>query len=978
MADQDRDVGTPVGYKTVTIEPSRTGLSYPLYLKVEEVVDDKSAISQEGLFVPRNDVEAENVLNFVNQKRQSEELKPVSMETYNANQSLFMKYAIGQYQITEEGKKSTDPINYYGNKFQKYMDKLKSENPTEDFEGMEAFRRPRDFAFSQLVNIGETVSDFLPTEKGDFALGGELLGSLPAMAAEISMSAPGAAKIPGTVYKKVMAGGAGVVTGSALGRAGGTATYDFINDLIRAAGGIEQPSETADPGMQALAEMRNSAMFTTMAAGLGPAFAAARPVVGKILGLGQDGSAMSKLAEKYGIPIGISIAATGQNLGSAVKGFGKVVGVFPLIGTLMKERQLRSLIKTKQAVGKQAELIGDPAEYYRAQYKLMNKDDKAIFMKDLKENGYNSLDEAIEAEVRINGFAPIQHLTDVGMFMHKAAEDRYKRFSYINDLLYKTFEKTSEKISKPFIATNNTKNIGKLLQDRINQYKTTLEDGRQYSPALNEVEDFIVNTLGNLPQYITPMQLRGFQRQLNNLYGRMKSDTGMNNFAGSDVLAEARKALTTDLNNFAGWRQGLSEAEMIAAESAKKSLLRANSVFSKMSPLYKSPQAKKFKLIDDNMFSAGPELPGWNYSDELFNIVMKNKMTPQAAVDLKELVGEAAYDSVVRTWIDKGFKNALRIDNPIDIAETISTGAGKTKTVQVTDYALNPDKFLQNIGYGEPGFDKMIELTGRNSKVVKENIDQLIDLTRKIEQADIPEAFRLIQRRFALGGVRSGLKTFSFGAAAGVSGAAAFGPAPVIAGLLARFTGDFLSSPNVLKRYSQMIAEDAPMTVKRTAYVNILRDFYKTITGSPRMDEFPDEFKTYKGAVENPEGFMDWLLGTGYQDSMSAVGNPGAANDYSNLRYNESEKTNLDGIVQEEVEDSAMNNIVSTQPSAPTQRVDMPEVPSMGNENIMAGNENIMAGASPMATNPRPMNQQQRAALASGDIDAALALRGQV
>ena len=397
-----------------------------------------------------------------------------------------------------------------------------------------------------------------------------------------------------------------------------------------------------------------------------------------------------------------------------------------------------------------------------------------------------------------------------------------------------------------------------------------------------------------------------------------------------------------------------------------------------MSPLYKSPQAKKFKLIDDNMFSAGPELPGWNYSDELFNIVMKNKMTPQAAVDLKELVGEAAYDSVVRTWIDKGFKNALRIDNPIDIAETISTGAGKTKTVQVTDYALNPDKFLQNIGYGEPGFDKMIELTGRNSKVVKENIDQLIDLTRKIEQADIPEAFRLIQRRFALGGVRSGLKTFSFGAAAGVSGAAAFGPAPVIAGLLARFTGDFLSSPNVLKRYSQMIAEDAPMTVKRTAYVNILRDFYKTITGSPRMDEFPDEFKTYKGAVENPEGFMDWLLGTGYQDSMSAVGNPGAANDYSNLRYNESEKTNLDGIVQEEVEDSAMNNIVSTQPSAPTQRVDMPEVPSMGNENIMAGNENIMAGASPMATNPRPMNQQQRAALASGDIDAALALRGQV
>lgn len=43
------------------------------------------------------------------------------------------------------------------------------------------------------------------------------------------------------------------------------------------------------------------------------------------------------------------------------------------------------------------------------------------------------------------------------MFMHKAAEDRYKRFSYINDLLYKSFENTSAKISKPFINTQHTK-----------------------------------------------------------------------------------------------------------------------------------------------------------------------------------------------------------------------------------------------------------------------------------------------------------------------------------------------------------------------------------------------------------------------------------------------------------------------------------------------------------------------------------------
>ena len=60
---------------------------------------------------------------------------------------------------------------------------------------------------------------------------------------------------------------------------------------------------------------------------------------------------------------------------------------------------------------------------------------------------------------------------------------------------------------------------------------------------------------------------------------------------------------------------------------------------------------------------------------------------------------------------------------------------------------------------------------------------QKTELIKKIEQVDMGDPVNLIKRRFALGGVRSGFKTFSFGAAAGVGGAAAFGPAPVIAGL---------------------------------------------------------------------------------------------------------------------------------------------------------------------------------------------------
>jgi hypothetical protein len=969
-APQD-DFNTPVGYVNVLIEPSRTGLNYPLYVKVEERVDDKPALSQEGIFVPRNEIEAENILNYVNKFRTQENMNPVSMDVYNANQERFVNYAIGQYRVTEEGKKADDPYAYFVNNLQSYMDEGKKNNPLDQFEGFDAFRRPNEYALAQYFNIGEFISDFIPKGQADFMLGGELLGSLPAMALEASKSLPGAAKVPGSLFSKVMSSGGGVVAGAALGRGMAGASYDFINDLIRLTAGIEKPTDTEDPGMRALVEMRNSAAFTTMAAGLGPLASYLRPVLGKILGLGGDASGMSKLADRYGIPIGISIAATGDMAGNAVKGFGKIIGVFPLIGSIMKDRQLRALVKTKQALETQSGLIGSAEDFYRAQYKLLDKTEKNAFNKELKEYGFNNLDEAIEAQVRLEAYAPIQHMTDVGMFMHKAAQDRYNRFSYVNNLLYDSFEKTANKISQPFIGTSHTKQIGNMLKERIDQYKIQLNNYETYNPQMNEMERFIVETLGNLPDYVNPLQMRGLQKEINRIYGNMRGEFGAN-FVGADILANARKAITTDLNNFAGWKQGLSAEDKATAEVAKRALLRANSVFARMSPIYKSQAAKKFKLIDENMFNAGPELPGWNYSDELYNIVMSKKITPQAINQVKELIGQEAFDSVTRTWLNEGLKNSLRRNNPIDLMVDAPSARGtRPKRIMVTDYAVDPDALLQNIGFDQPGFEAMIDAAGLNGKVVKDNIKNLVEIARKIEGQDIGNPFALVKRRIALGGIRTGFKTFSFGAAAGVGGGAAvFGPAPVIAGLLARYTADFLSSPNVLKNYSQVIDDTASMAVKRAAYTNILRDFYKQMRTGDRLEEFPDEFKTYQGVLENPGGFSDWLFGAGFESAMSPVGEPGAQQEYQNKRYQNSDAgLNLGSYVVSDVEQADMDKIVSSTNVKGQAPINVPDVPSMGTEDVMP---EIAQAAVPTA--PVNLNRDQRAALASDDIDAAIAL----
>ena len=296
----------------------------------------------------------------------------------------------------------------------------------------------------------------------------------------------------------------------------------------------------------------------------------------KFFGLGKEAKKYSDLATIYDVPIGISIASSGQGaIAAGAKSYGRVIGLFPFIGNIMRQRQLMSEAKLTKAIDAQTGDLGYADDFYREQYKLMSKNDKAKFMADLKDQGYDSLDAAIEGELRVNGYAPIQHMTDVGTFMFDAAKARYQKFAYINDMLYDDFEKKALKISKPFINTNNTKQVAQVLKDRLAQMQIQTTTYEQFVPTTGKIDDFITKTLATLPEYITPLQLRGLQREINALYGEMVDKTGNRTFSGSSMLADARKALTTDLNNFALWRQDMPDAEKVIAESAESAPARS-------------------------------------------------------------------------------------------------------------------------------------------------------------------------------------------------------------------------------------------------------------------------------------------------------------------------------------------------------------------------------------------------------------------
>jgi len=590
------------------------------------------------------------------------------------------------------------------------------------------------------------------------------------------------------------------------------------------------------------------------------------------------------------------------------------------------------------------------------------------------------------AELRVNELAPIQHMTEVGAFMFDEAGKRYRQFSYINDLLYTDFENKAKKISKSFIPTSRTKSMAQSIRDEIADMKVQLENYETFKPELDKIEKFVVETLSNLPDYIKPKDVRTFQREINRLYQEAESKLGpggaKQGIMGGSLLAKARKALTGDLNDYANWAPGLNAEEKVLAEAAKKSLYRANEVFGKMSPLYKSPAAKQFNLVDQNLFTSGPDLPGYFYSDEIGKMLFRDGLSPQRVRDYQQLVGQNAFMTGVRSWVNNGFKAAL--DDAQEIAVKVADPSGKPGTITINEKILDVDKLKQNINFTDEGFEEMMTLAGYNGKAFKDNINNLVALQAMVKQAGIgTSTSQIVARRLSLGGVRSAANTFAiFGSGAigaQQAGEGNFLPGGVagsiMLGLLTRRTANFLSEPGALKAYTKIVDPKTSDVVKRASLVNFLRGYFR----QPVIrEELPKEFNTPDKVAKNPSGFLDYLYNSEYLSVTDSI-NDGFMRDYMNERYGDNLNLSIQNLQNIETEEKALEDIETGKASVVESdtEIAMPDVPSMGGESMFDTNAAISGPGLRGMTRNSPLNTDQRAALASGDIDAALALRGQ-
>jgi hypothetical protein len=389
------------------------------------------------------------------------------------------------------------------------------------------------------------------------------------------------------------------------------------------------------------------------------------------------------------------------------------------------------------------------------------------------------------------------------------------------------------------------------------------------------------------------------------------------------------------------------------------------------------------------MFQAGPELPGFIYSDELGQMLFRKGITPQRANDLHDLIGSAAYKSGVQAWITKSFRNSL--DKSATVAKEVTMPNGTRQITNVTEEIFNPEKFIKNLNFDDSGIKRMMDLAGENGEAFKYNVDQLAIIQKQlIEQGLGGTTAQMVARRLSLGGLQSGINMLTMGAgpaafAGGIGTPGAGIWTALMTGLLARKTAAFLSDPHSLKAWTRIITPDASVGAKRSAMSVFLKSF---LARDDVRSDIPKEFQKIGGVMKNPAGFLNWIYGSGYQGVMDSI-NDGSKRSYLDERYGPNTNLNYADVAQFEQDDAELNrtlgnldpdnpDVPPTPPSEIKQTVSL-EQDDMQGESIFSEDETTESASIPQPAGggtPPPLNPQQRVALAGGNLDEAIALGG--
>jgi len=400
------------------------------------------------------------------------------------------------------------------------------------------------------------------------------------------------------------AGPAGIAAGGALGTAGGEALFNVVESIRNL---FEEQKEEGPTNLESIKEAfkgpikagTEDILFNLGLSAVGRVARGLAPLTGKALGVAKkEAIELARLADRLGIPLGaINVTAN-----RAVKGFAKVAGVFPFVGTPIRKAQ-----QTAQT------LLED------------------------------SLNKTLDA------VAPTVSLQEVGVDLTKAGQNKFKAFRRLSGALYDNFLNKAKNATVPtiFPTTNLTQKAKSILKEQ-DEGTIKLIGGGKFGSIKSDILSSFLNDSTKLPQRLTAQQVRGLQRDLQTVMTKASAD-GWDISRGVDL----KKALELDFNNPQVSELGIEEGKAIV-----DSLTTANKFFAKNIKMFQTATAKKFGRIDKNIFKPEFFEAGTREADEAFNAVF-NSQSPQALQNLRKVVGPKPFRQAVRKHFDSAIEKSI-------------------------------------------------------------------------------------------------------------------------------------------------------------------------------------------------------------------------------------------------------------------------------------------------------------------------------
>nr|BAR19105.1 hypothetical protein [uncultured Mediterranean phage uvMED] len=373
-----------------------------------------------------------------------------------------------------------------------------------------------------------------------------------------------------------------MVAGGTLASAGGGQLYDIIQ------GSITGDSSTMEDQFGYLKkDLQREALLQTFFAKI-PGFGTWAK--SKLVNKNDKTKSLHKSAKEIGFPL--SISDTGNMV---AKGYGSVVGVFPLVGSPIK-----ASVVTKA----------------------------------------NMLNKA--ADDTLNTFAPNVSLTNLGIDMVEASKSTFGDFKRVTSFLYDDFYNTASKMKAPIIPTES-------LKKSLTNYVNLVDDGiikvngkNIKSPNKDAIYKY-AKSLKNVDPYINISQWKSLVRDMKK-FAKLSSKEG---YDQSTVFA-FKGALEKDLNMLTNSKYLKSFEKVLNPQlmnDVRSKLLFANKVYANG-----LENSLVNKIVKDKNLKDFAKKKGVSLKETMTTIPGKNAFDSNVAKQFKR---------VIKIFLDQDLKNKV-------------------------------------------------------------------------------------------------------------------------------------------------------------------------------------------------------------------------------------------------------------------------------------------------------------------------------